>query len=135
MDRRKIETIETIAAEALDEVIGERQPGIEEMPAQVLADPASVDFGTARVGTTATESVTLSNPTGIALTVIDVTFSRPCFELVSTLPLEIPGKSEAPLAIEFRPLAPGLCSGEMVLEIDAAGGRFRKVPVRGYGVS
>lgn len=107
-----------------------------ERPALLSIVPTDLDFGEAVVGGESERMLVLSNTTGFSMQVLQATFNRACFSISRgfVLPLTVQAQAEVPLHITFRPNAIGECVGELLLEVDSAGGRIRKATMRGRGI-
>ena len=99
------------------------------------AVPSGVDFGEVPVSSESHQTVVISNPFAFAVSVVQTTVQGCGFLLsaVAGRPL-IPAQGQLALTIVFHPAQRRACSGLLLLEIDSAGGRFTRVPLKGRGV-
>jgi len=105
-------------------------------PASALkAVPLVVDFGRVPVSSESRQTVVISNPSAFAVSVVQTTVQGCGFLLsgVADRPL-IPAQGQLALTIVFHPAQRRACSGLLLLEIDSAGGRFTRVPLKGLGI-
>ncbi len=132
VDQRGVDTGIAIVGGIIGKALGNPRPYGRQMRPELLVGPSSLDFGAADVGTETRRVLTVSNSTGTTLAVTMVTFNQLCFALSdsSALPLDILARSEISIDVVFRPVATGLCSGVMLLEVDSADVRFLSVAVR-----
>ena len=81
------------------------------------------------------QTVVISNPFAFAVSFVQTTVQGCGFLLSSVAgrPL-IPAQGQLALTIVFHPAQRRACSGLLLLEIDSAGGRFTRVPLKGRGV-
>ena len=86
------------------------------LPGTLSAAPGSVTFGNVQVGTTQSQSNTLSNTGGASLTITKADVSGTGFSIADlTLPLTLsPGASKV-FTVVFAPQSPGSASGTLVL--------------------
>jgi hypothetical protein len=83
---------------------------------QLVATPASLDFGTVTMGTSATQSITISNPGTASVTVSQASMSATTFNIKGlTVPLAIAPGQASTFAIEFAPAAAGTVSSQLSL--------------------
>jgi hypothetical protein len=88
---------------------------------QLVATPASIDFGTVTMGTKATQSITLSNPGTASVTVSQGSVSATTFSIKGlTAPLAIAPGQASTFSIEFAPTAAGAVSGQFRLMNNSA---------------
>jgi len=129
------------------EVPGEEQARLERLkkegggslngrPAsRISATPESVDFGDARIDVESQRAIVFSNPSPFTVTVVKVTIDGAGFAWSNqALPLVIPARGQLALTITFRPAEPNRYSATLWLEIDSAGGRFTRVPLKGHAI-
>ena len=83
-------------------------------PGQLSLSPSSIAFGTLKVGSSLTNSVTLSNTGGSDITVNQATLSGAGFATSNlSLPLTLPAGGTAPLSLTFAPLGTGSFTGSV----------------------
>lgn len=112
------------------------EPNGQTGPVSALkAIPSGVDFGQVPVSSESHQTVVISNPFSFAVSVVQTTVQGCGFLLsaVAGRPL-IPAQGQLALTIVFHPAQRRACSGLLLLEIDSAGGRFTRVPLKGRGV-
>jgi len=99
------------------------------------AIPSEMDFGRVPLSSESQRTVVISNPFAFAVSVVQTTVQGCGFLLSSVAgrPL-IPAQGQLALTIVFHPAQRRACSGLLLLEIDSAGGRFTRVPLKGRGV-
>jgi hypothetical protein len=94
--------------------------------------PPSVDFGVVRIGADGTQTISLTNPAAFVVTVINATVTRPEFSTtVPVAPFDVPAHGQVSLTLMFRPLENKDVSGSLQLELDTAGSRFVRIPLKG----
>src|SRR5277367_5352811 len=102
-------------------VIGLSGSGTASQP-QLTINPASVTFGSVAVGSTASQTVTLTNPGNAALTVTQAVPSGTGFSMSdATLPLTINAGSSASFTAKFSPPAVGSDTGGISIVSNAPG--------------
>ena len=83
-------------------------------PGQLSLNPSSVAFGSVKVGSSQTNSVTLSNAGGSDLTVNQAALSGAGFSTSNlALPLTLPAGGTASLSVTFAPTATGSFTGKV----------------------
>ena len=99
------------------------------------ADPPALDFGQVPVASATRRVVVIANPLAFSVSVVRVTVEGCGFSLVDPLDHHIiPAHGDLMLTLAFQPVVTGACTGELLLEIDSASGRFTPVPLTGRGV-
>ena len=93
-------------------------------------DTTPIDFGSQRVGTTGTKTVTVSNPGASPLVVSSATVASP-FSVAPAGPLVVLPGAHASLVVSFAPGTIGLVSGTLEISSDAGGA---EIAVAGTGV-
>jgi hypothetical protein len=89
---------------------------------QLTINPASVAFGSASVGSTVSQTVTLSNPGTAALTVTQAVPSGTGFSMSgASMPMTINAGSSASFSAVFAPTATGAVSGSISVVSNAPG--------------
>jgi hypothetical protein len=88
---------------------------------QLTVNPSSIDFGTVVVGSSQTQSVTLTNAGGLSLTVSQATLSGTGFATSGlTLPLTLaPGQSTT-FSVKYAPSSAGNASGNLAITSSAS---------------
>lgn len=104
-------------------------------PAAVSVAPASISFGDVPIGSTASQSVTISNNGGTNLTVSQVSTTTPGITISGiSLPLTIAAGRQSNFNLVFLPKAPGVLSGNVSVSTD--GSSFAStVSLSGIGMS
>ena len=103
--------------------------------ASISVSPASVNFGSVAVGGTVSQSVTVSNPGGAALTVTQATTTANGFSIAgATLPMTVAAGKQSTFTIVFAPKAAGAVSGSVSVMSNASSAPSA-VSVSGAGVS
>lgn len=88
---------------------------------QLVATPASIDFGTVTMGTNATQSITISNPGTAGVTISQASTSVTTFSTNGlTLPLAIAPGQKSTFSVEFAPTVAGAVSGQLSLVNNSA---------------
>ena len=88
---------------------------------QLVAAPASIDFGAVTMGTKATQSITISNPGTASVTVGQASTSATTFNITGlTVPLAIAPGQASTFSIEFAPAAAGPVSSHLSLMNNSA---------------
>jgi hypothetical protein len=100
------------------------------------ANPSTVAFGSVVVASESRQTVVISNPAEFTITVVRVVVQGSGFAVVSPLGDRsvIPAHGELAFTLAFHPVVQGTCSGDLLLEIDSAVGRFTRVALTGRGV-
>jgi ASPM-SPD-2-Hydin domain-containing protein/centrosomal CEP192-like protein len=97
------------------------------------ADPSALDFGNVTVGTTSTQSVTISNP-GSAPLVFDVAISGPGFTVASAPATTVQPDQSTSMTVAFKPAATGPASGTLTFTTNLTT-VYRTVSLSGAGVA
>jgi len=83
---------------------------------QLAATPGSVSFGNVQVGTSQTQSATLSNTGGSSLTITQATVTGTGFSISGlTTPLTLAAGQSATFSVVFQPQSAGSASGNLAL--------------------
>jgi hypothetical protein len=98
--------------------------------------PSSLSFGLVAVGSTsAPQTVTVSNPGTLPLTITNITSSNPQFAVTSApLPITVPAGGNTTVDVTFSPTSLGAQSGNIVFTHNAPGSPT-SLPVSGTGAS
>ncbi|MBZ5658922.1 MAG: choice-of-anchor D domain-containing protein [Acidobacteriia bacterium] len=103
--------------------------------AAISVAPASVNFGSVAVGGTVSQSVTVSNPGGSALTVTQASTTASGFSITgATLPMTVAAGKQSTFTIVFAPKATGAVSGSVSVMSNASS-TPSTVSVNGTGVA
>jgi hypothetical protein len=118
----------------------EKQPGRSRSDftlSPLHANPSTVAFGTIVIASENRQTVVISNPSDFIVTVLRVSVHGSGFAIVRRLggPSVIPAHGKLAFTLAFHPMVQGESSGDLILEIDSAGGRFTRVTLKGRGVS
>ncbi len=102
----------------------------------VLAlSPASLSFGSVNIGTTATQSLSLSNSGSAALTITQASVSGTGFSISGlSTPVTLNAGQSTSLTVSFDPAAAGSCSGLISIASNSTGSASA-VALSGTGVS
>jgi Abnormal spindle-like microcephaly-assoc'd, ASPM-SPD-2-Hydin len=105
------------------------------LPGSLSVVPTSVSFGNVQVGTSQTETATLSNSGGTSLNITQATVTGAAFSITAlSLPLTLaPGQSTT-LSVVFGPQSAGSASGNLALTNDGATSSVN-VPLSGTAVA
>lgn len=88
-------------------------------PATITVAPLSIPFGSVPVGSTASQSVTISNGGGSNLSVTQVSTTVPGITITGvTLPLTIAGGGQASFNVVYSPTTPGALTGTVSVVSD-----------------
>jgi len=120
----------------LENLKKQKQPRSHSDSASPLqANPSAIAFGSVVVGSESRQTVVISNPAEFSITVVRVVVQGSEFAIISPLKdrLVIPAHDELTFVLAFHPAVQGPCSGELLLEIDSAVGRFTRVKLEGRG--
>ena len=99
------------------------------------ATPAVLDFGAVRIGTESTQTISFANPTAFVVTVLNMTWTPPELSITSSATrFDVPAHSRVTVTVGFRPLEVRTVTGRLLLEIDTAGNRFIRIPIKGQAV-
>ncbi|MBZ5656051.1 MAG: choice-of-anchor D domain-containing protein [Acidobacteriia bacterium] len=116
-----------------DVVVSFTASGASGAPGQLTLSPSSVAFGSIKVGSSQTNSVTLSNAGGADITVNQATLSGAGFSISNlSLPLTLAAGSTASLSVTFAPTGSGSFSGSVTF---ATGSGNVVLPISGIGVA
>ncbi len=103
--------------------------------AAISVSPASVNFGSVAIGGTVSQSVTVSNPGGSALTVSQASTTASGFSITGTkLPMTVAPGKQSTFTVVFAPKAAGAVSGSVSVMSDASSAPST-VSVSGTGVA
>ena len=124
-------------AQVTEGLKGPHEPLGQGGPASPLqASPSDLDFGQKHVASESHETVVISSPFDFPVTLVRVTVQGCGFALAGQIvdrPVIAP-HGQLVLTVSFHPAAKQACSGLLLLEIDSAGGRFTRVPLKGRGI-
>jgi hypothetical protein len=103
---------------------------------RLQATPSLLAFGDVGAGSEGRQAVVISNPSDFSVTIVSATIEGAGFAILS--PVEdrsvIPAHEQLTFTVTFRPVVQGACSGELLLQIDSAVGRYTQVLLTGRGV-
>ena len=104
--------------------------------AQLEANPLQVRFDSVPVASQRQQVVVVSNPATFPVTIMHVTVTGCDFAVLSGAgPSAImAARSDVTFTVTFQPSQRRTCSGALLIEIDSAGGRFMRIPLRGQGI-
>ena len=89
-------------------------------PGQLVANPGSLGFATVQVGSSQTQSATLTNSAGSSVTITQATITGAAFSLSGlTLPLTLTVGQSVTFRATFAPLSAGSASGGISVSSDA----------------
>jgi len=104
-------------------------------PGQLTANPSSVNFANVQVGSSQTQSATLTNSGNSSLTVSQATLTGTSFRLGGlALPLTLGVGQSATFSVTFAPQSMGSSSGSASLTSTAPDSNF-SIPLSGTGVA
>lgn len=90
-------------------------------PAILVSAPSSLNFGSIPVGSSASQSVTLSNSGGTTLSISGASISGAGFQFTGlTLPLTLNPSQNTSFTVSFNPLSAGSASGALTISSDAS---------------
>ncbi len=102
-------------------VIGLTGTGVASQP-QITINPTSISFGNEIVGSSMSQTVSVSNPGNAALTVSQLAVSGPGYKVNGpTMPMTINAGSSASFSAVFAPTSAGSASGSISVVSNAAG--------------
>ncbi|MFZ0322376.1 MAG: choice-of-anchor D domain-containing protein [Candidatus Sulfotelmatobacter sp.] len=105
------------------------------LPGALSAAPASVSFGNVQIGTSQTESETLSNTGGSTITLTQVVATGVGLSTTGlSLPLTLAAGQSATFSVVFTPQAAGIVSGSLALTNDGSNSPLN-VAISGTGVA
>ncbi len=103
----------------------------------LVANPATVDFGSVVVGQTATSKVQFQNPNSSPLTVSSISVTGHGFSLAAqpTLPFTLAANQSTTVSVKFAPTTTGATSGMLTLTSDTSKGKGHdnKISLHGNG--
>lgn len=123
--------------EVLERDANKKKPGKfgerEKVLSLLQPTPRALDFGSAAVGSDDQRTVSIHNPSQFPVTVIRMSVDGQGFTLAAgtNAPAEIPARGQFEVGVRFQPSRPQSYSGVLYLEIDSAGGRATRVPLKG----
>lgn len=99
------------------------------------ARPSTLDFRNVPIGADDQRTVMITSPFSFAVTVLNVLVEGDRFGLTnaSAGPRVIPPYGQLAVAVTFHPTAKERSSGQLIVELDTAGGRFTRVSLSGAG--
>ena len=104
-------------------------------PGQLTANPSSLNFANVQVGSSQTQSATLTNSGGSSLTVSQDTLTGSSFSLSGlTLPLTLGAGQSVTFSVVFAPQSAGTFSGNVALTSDGSNPTMN-LPLSGIGVT
>jgi hypothetical protein len=90
-------------------------------PGQLVANPGSLGFATVQVGSSQTQSATVTNSGGSSVTIAQATITGAGFSLSGlTLPLTLTVGQSVTFRVTFAPLSAGSASGRISVSSDAS---------------
>jgi hypothetical protein len=100
------------------------------------ASPPSLDFGRVPMYSQNPQTVTISNPSAFAVTVVHMSVEGCGFTLSRQIPDRpiIAPRGQLSLSVIFQPVTRRACTGRLLVEIDSAGGRWTEVVLKGRGI-
>jgi P pilus assembly chaperone PapD len=104
-------------------------------PAAISVEPSSISFGDVPIGSTGSQSITISNNGEANLTITQVSTSAAGIKVSGiSLPLTVAAGSQSNFDLVFSPKTPGVLSGSV--SVSAAGSSFAStVSLSGIGIS
>jgi Abnormal spindle-like microcephaly-assoc'd, ASPM-SPD-2-Hydin len=104
-------------------------------PGQLIANPTSLNFANVQVGSSQTQSATLTNSGGSSLTVSQATLTGSSFTLSGlTLPLTLGAGQSVTFSVVFAPQSAGTLSGNVAFTSDGSNPTMN-LPLSGTGVT
>lgn len=98
-----------------------QKPGAAQQGASISLAPASIRFGSVPIGSTASQSVTISNGGTSDLTVTQATTAAAGIKVTGiSLPLVIPAGKQSTFDVVFSPKVPGALSGAISVTNDGS---------------
>jgi hypothetical protein len=95
--------------------------GVASQP-QLTVNPASINFGNAAVGSSASQTVSLTNPGNATLTITQLTASGPGYGVSgASMPMTINAGSSASFSATFAPTSAGSATGSVSIMSNAQG--------------
>ena len=92
------------------------------LPSQLISNPASIDFGVVAVGSSSTESITLTNSATDSVTISQANLTDSSFSISGlTLPLDLAEGQTASFLVTFIPTANEAVSGDIFVVSNASG--------------
>jgi PKD repeat protein len=96
-------------------------------PAQLTVQPASLDFGIVRAGTTAQASFTVTNNGNATANDIEITIDGGPFSIAVANSFDLPGNSSTNVLIQFAPSSEGFFSNNVIVAIRAGSSYTNRV--------
>ncbi len=92
------------------------------LPSQLISNPASIDFGVVAVGSSSTESITLTNSATESVTISQVNLTNSSFSISDlTLPFDLGEGQSTSFLVTFIPIANEAVSGDIFVVSNASG--------------
>lgn len=92
------------------------------LPSQLISNPASIDFGVVAVGSSSTESITLTNSATDSVTISQANLTDSSFSISGlTLPLDLAEGQTTSFLVTFIPTANEAVSGDIFVVSNASG--------------
>jgi hypothetical protein len=90
--------------------------------ARITLSPASISFGSEAVGSTTSQTVSVSNPGNAALTITQLAVSGPGYSINGpSMPMTITPGSSSSFGVTFAPTSPGSAIGTISITSNASG--------------
>jgi hypothetical protein len=116
----------------LEHIKKEAGPSGTRVRSVLRTTPEAMDFGDVPLGSERTQAIV--NPAAFDVTVVGIVLEGDGFTTENRAErVALPARDQFVLTIRFRPLKRGAYTGGLLLEIDASGGRFTRVSIKGYG--
>ena len=113
-----------------------RDSGEPSGTAQLQANPPQVRFDSVPVASQRQQVIVVSNPATFPVTIVHVSLTGCDFAVLSGAGPSaiVSAKSDITFTVTFQPSQRRTCSGALLIEIDSAGGRFMRIPLRGQAI-
>jgi hypothetical protein len=123
----------TLVSSAANSNLSVAVTGVGVSPGSLTANPATITFGSVQVGSSQSQSATLTNAGGTSLTVSQATTTGTGFTLTAlSLPLTLAPAQSAGLTVTFTPQSGGSANGNMALASSAGA---LNIPLTGSGLT
>lgn len=124
-----------IVSDAANSPLGASLSGMGQAEGSLTANPTSFAFGNIQVGTTSSQTETLSNTGGSGVTISAASATGSGVSLVGlTLPITLNAGQSTSFTVTFAPATTGAVNGDVVITSDGSNSSL-SIPVSGKGVA
>ncbi|MHB1023877.1 MAG: choice-of-anchor D domain-containing protein [Acidobacteriaceae bacterium] len=129
-------TIGSNSSTGATQVVALSGSGVAQTTPTLTVSTTSLNFGSVNVGSTGTQSVTLSSTGTAAVQVYSATLSGSAFSLTApTFPVTLNPGQQLTLQVVFQPTSSGAVTGALAITSNSSGSTTANVALSGTGVS